>query len=72
MISVMDLTNRFHGYIDPESPIFVTLSPACELKPTPKPSFDDAHIRYLLNITLLAEPPRRLIIGRNDNPVTPS
>jgi hypothetical protein len=57
MVSVLDLTNNYHGYIDPESPIFVTLSPCRELKRNPNPFLNDAHVRHLLNNTLLAEPP---------------
>ena len=70
MISVMDLTNSRHGYIDPESSIFVTLSSPREYKPKFKSFLDDAHIQHLLKISLLAEPPRSLPIEGNSNPAT--
>ena len=74
MVSVIDLTNNRHGYIYPDSSIFVTLSPPRELefKPKFKSFLNDAHAQYLLNISLLAEPPRRLPVQSNDNPETPS
>jgi hypothetical protein len=41
MVSVMDITNHIHGYIDPESPRFVTLSKPREILPKPKPLYND-------------------------------
>ena len=73
MVSVLDLTNNRHGYIDPDSSLFITLSPPRELETKKFKSFlDDAHIQHLLKISLLAEPPRSLPIEGNSNPATPS
>jgi hypothetical protein len=41
MVSVIDITNHIHGYIDPESPRFVTLSKPREIRPKPKPVYND-------------------------------
>jgi hypothetical protein len=41
MVSVIDITNHIHGYIDPESPLFVTLSKPREIRPQPKNVYND-------------------------------
>lgn len=41
MVSVVDITNHIHGYIDPESPRFVTLATPREIRPKPKPVYND-------------------------------
>lgn len=50
MVSVIDLANNRHGYIDPESPSFISITKPIELPLKSQKSYDAAHIRQILSV----------------------